>query len=323
MSTRGEPTRLSASPHQERSTARRGPLAALAVAVAGLTFLAFVPVLGNEFVSWDDDTLILNNPDFRGFELRHLRWMFSTMILGNYQPVTWLSFALDYTIWGLRPFGYHLTNLILHSLGAALFFFIARRMLRASCPLARGPAIDLAAAAAALLYSVHPLRVESVAWAVERKDVLSGFFLFACLLAYLRGIEAAARPVRRGWIVLSLVLFVLSLLSKVWGITFPLVLLILDTYPLKRFNPGERRARLVEKLPFIFLAGAAALTALYAQTNYATSVARLDVAGRFAQSAFGIVFYFAKMLLPLRLSPIYEHPLPFNPIASQDRKSVV
>lgn len=312
MQSRSEPYLTVKSNSQ--GSARRAT--AVALVVAATTLAAFIPALRNGFVNWDDDTLLLNNPDFRGFGPWYLRWMFSTTLLGNYQPVTWLSFAFDYSIWELRPFGYHLTNVILHAVDAAMFYFIARRMLRACNSSARGASIDIAAAAAALLYSVHPLRVESVAWITERKDVLSAFFLFGCLLAWLRSIDAGrARPLL--WRVLALALFGLSLLTKVWGITLPIILLILDAYPLGRLSRSTARRLVAEKWPFFLLAAAAAIGALFAQTTNVGSVAKASIAGRFAQAAWGIVFYLGKMLWPIPLSPIYEHPAPYNPFAMQ------
>ncbi len=284
--------------------------------VAAAAFVAFAPALRNDFVNWDDDTLLLNNPDFRGFGSWQLNWMFTTTLLGNYQPVTWLSFAVDHSIWGLRPLGYHLTNVIFHALGAGLFFFIARRVLRASHETTADSSLNFASAASALLYAVHPLRVESVAWITERKDVLSAFFLFGCVLLWFRSIDPGRA---RSWLwrTLSLLLFALSLLSKVWGITLPIVLLILDAYPLGRLTRGTIHRRLVEKWPYFLLAIAAAVGALFAQTTNVGSVANATVAGRFAQATWGIVFYLGKMIWPWPLSPIYEHPTPYNPFAMQ------
>src|SRR5262249_35682267 len=131
--------------------------------------------------------------------------------------------------------------------------------------------------------------------------------------AWLRSIDA--RPIHRGWYALSLILFALSLLSKVWGITFPLILLILDMYPLRRTMAASWRSLALEKLPFAILALAAAAMALSAQTTNIGSIANAGPAGRCAQAAFGLVYYLTKIIWPFPLSPIYEHPLPFNPCA--------
>src|SRR5262249_40847843 len=153
---------------------------------------------------------------------------------GHWQPLTWASFALDYTVWGLNPLGYHVGNLLMHATTALLFWFLLVALLRRAfgpVPAGRLPMLELAAAAGALFFAIHPLRAESVAWASERRDVLSGVFWVATLVAYVR--MAAARD-PRPWYVASLACFVLSLTAKAWGMTLPLVLLLLDVYPLRR-----------------------------------------------------------------------------------------
>ena len=145
--------------------------------IAFITFAAFLPALQNEFVNWDDGKNLLDNPHYRGLGWNQLRWMWTTFHMGHYIPLTWMTFGLDYLLWGMNPFGYHLGNLLLHATNAAVFYFVVRRILQSALP---GPfeqgqaALAVPAAFAALLFAIHPLRVESVAWATERRDVLSG-----------------------------------------------------------------------------------------------------------------------------------------------------
>src|SRR5262249_14791706 len=155
---------------------------------------------------------------------------FTTTLLGNYMPVTWLSYAVDYQFWGLRASGYHLSNNLLHAADAALFFWLALLLLRRSLPERSETARALGAAIAALVFAIHPLRAESVSWVTERKDVLAAFFLFLAVICYLKYATVARH--RRSLFAGSQVLLALSLLSKVWGMTMPLVLLVLDVYPL-------------------------------------------------------------------------------------------
>jgi len=160
----------------------------LGLVAALSTFTVFLPALGNGFIDWDDGSLLLRNPWYRGLGPANLAWMVTTVRMGHWMPLNWLSFGLDYEIWSLRPFGYHLTNMLLHAGGVAVFFAVARRLLRAAL-LPRGadiPWLDVGALAAALAWGIHPLRVESVAWVTERRDVLSGIFFLSSLLAYLR-----------------------------------------------------------------------------------------------------------------------------------------
>src|SRR5256885_14780277 len=164
----------------------------LPVLIALVTVVPFLPALDNQFVNWDDDDNLVENPQYRGLGWTHLRWMWTTSHIGHYAPLTWMTFGLDYIFWGLKPVGYHLTNLLLHATNAAVFYLVARRILGLALP---GPAqrgnVGLAASAAfaALLFAIHPLRVESVAWATERRGGLSGVFYLLALLVYLRAGE--------------------------------------------------------------------------------------------------------------------------------------
>src|SRR4029077_12245536 len=153
----------------------RGLLRCLpALLVALITFVAFSPALRNGFVNWDDLETLVENQNFRGFSWSHLLWMFTTFYQGHYQPLSWITFSLDYLLWGMEPFGYHLTNLLLHSANAVLFYFVSRRLLTIAAPVSSAVLTNLAAGFSALIFAIHPLRVESVAWATERRDVLSG-----------------------------------------------------------------------------------------------------------------------------------------------------
>ena len=154
-----------------------------------MTVVAFLPALSNDFVNWDDDRNLIDNPFYRGLGWTQLSWMFSTFHEGHYQPLSWLTFAIDYLIWGMNPVGYHLTNLVLHGANAVFFYFLARRLLYAAVPQARvvdSWRLRVSAGLAALLFAVHPLRVESVAWATERRDMLSALFFFGAIYFYLR-----------------------------------------------------------------------------------------------------------------------------------------
>lgn len=298
----------------------------LAAAVLVLALVPFLPALEAGFVNWDDPANVVENERWRGFSAEHLRWMFGTSFFGHWQPLTWLSYAVDHALWGLEPRGFHLTNLLLHALGAALFLGVVLEVLarvrsagRDGGPdAAHGPEgrtrLALCAAAGALFFAVHPLRVESVAWVTERRDVLSGVFWLGTVLAYLRAHRPGGPGRRRALLGLSLLLFALSLLSKAWGITLPLVLLLLDVLPLRRLRAGQpagERARvLLEKLPWALLAGGAALAAVRAQgeVDAAVGLEAHGVAARVAQAVYGLAFYVVRTVLPLGLSPLY--PLP-------------
>ena len=310
------------------------------VCVALVALVSFLPATRGEFLSWDDEQNFVSNPYFRGLGGTQLRWMWSTFLLGHYIPVSWMSLGLDYSVWGMNPFGYHLTNLLIHAANAVLVYFIARRVMRVSTGSDKDGAhgTSLVPAAAALLYAVHPLRVESVAWITERRDVLSGFFMLGSVLAYLRAVEQERTDRVAYWG--SVLLFTLAVLSKATVITLPAVLLILNVYPLRRLRVsvgrviGGRRV-LLQLLPYMLPAifgmvvsvvavhppylGRLGLTfmAPHQLTELAANVSaqnQFALPGKVAVSAFSLCFYLTKTILPIGLSPFYEMPRAIDPL---------
>jgi tetratricopeptide (TPR) repeat protein len=304
--------------------ARPGPAAwVIPALLVFVTVALFLPVLGNGFVDLDDDRTILQNLYYRGLGWTELRWMFTTFYMGHYQPLSWVTLGIDYLLWGMNPFGYHLTNIILHALNALVFYFLCLRLLSLSIPYgSKDFALRLCAGVAAVLFAIHPLRVESVVWATQRRDVLSGLFFLLTLLCYIKGTTAEAKEIYVKWMAVTLGFYILSLLSKAVGMTLPVVLLVLDIYPLRRLGEGEEKwfgpaARKVwlEKIPFVILAFAVAGVALLAQLETGTmeSLSNRGLLPRIAQASYGLVFYVWKTIMPLGLSPLYELPADFNP----------
>lgn len=289
-----------------------------------VTFAAFFPGLQNGFVNYDDRQNIYENPSFRGLGWDQIQWMFTTFHMAHYQPLSWLTFGLDYTVWGLRPFGYHLTNLLLHLTAALLFYFVSLRLLRSSAtPLqgdgGLGPRIG--AGAAALLFAVHPLRVESVVWITERRDVLSGSFFLLSILAYLHAIGRSGQE-RQRWLFGAVASHALSLFSKVLGVTLPAVLLLLDIYPLRRLPWDPRRWSekayapiLREKVPFALLSFVFAMIAPFAQVAAGSLewASGYGIGARIAIPLYGLAFYLWKTILPIGLSQFYALPRALDP----------
>ena len=300
--------------------------ATLCVFIAAAAIVPFLPAINAGLSNFDDVGVLKEANGYQGLGFENLRWMFSTTHMGHYQPLTWLSYALEFSIWGLEPRAFHTTNIVLHAFNAVLVFQVARRLITAALarPLPKSGgafAIDLGAAIAALLFAVHPLRVESVAWITERRDVLSSFFLLAALLAYLNAFPMkSTRPASLGWFVASVALLTLSLLSKAWGMTFFVVLVILDWYPLRRLawpplSPANRTV-LLQKLPFAALGIAFAIQAGRAQSSMPFVVRTLDqwgISARICQAAYGLCFYVEKLVAPFKLAALYELPARFNP----------
>ena len=277
-----------------------------------VTGAVFLPALRGEFLNWDDSVNFVANPHYRGLGSPQIRWMLGATLMGHYIPVTWLSFGLNYELGGMNPWGYHVGNLLLHAANATLVYLIARRLFAAArggdSPIGdtTGP-IMVASAFAALVWSIHPLRVESVAWITERRDVLCGLFFLLAVLAYLKGLEhgGSLRPV---WQALSLAAFAAALLSKAAAMPLPAVLFLLDLYPLRRGAGWKRLA--IEKLPYAVLATATAVVALIALPR-GTSVTSYELYGamsRVGMVAYSFIFYPIKFILPVRLSPMYELP---------------
>ena len=289
----------------------------MALTVAALTFAAFLPVRRNGFVSWDDDKNFLENPHFRGLGLEQLHWMWTTFHMGHYVPLSWMTLGADYSLWGMNPAGYHLTSLLLHAANAVIVYVLARTLLASSAREASSDTdvpVTLAAAFSALVFALHPLRVESVAWATERRDVLSGLFFFSSILIYVKSRGVPTRS-RGYWIAVAL--FVCALLSKATSMSLPAVFLILNVFPLKRLGgdagwttPQARRVY-VELVPFVMLAAATAVLSIVALHP----PEQLGFAAKLSVSFYSLAFYLWKTVLPFELSPLYELPQRVDPTA--------
>jgi tetratricopeptide (TPR) repeat protein len=294
---------------------------AIPVAVALVVFAASSPALLNTFVDWDDAILFRNNAGYRGLGWTQIRWMFTNVMMGHWVPLTWLTHGVDYVLWEMNPAGYHLVNLLFHAANAAVFFLIARRLLAAATALS-GVSLRVAGATAALFFGLHPLRAESVAWVTERRDVVSGLFFLLAVLAYLRA--ASSDDGRRRWkLAVSAGCFVLAFTAKSMVMTLPVVLVLLDIYPLRRLDGRwwrwrEEPARSVwkEKIPFVAIAAAGAVVAYYAQAanSFITSFSKVPWSSRPSIVAYGLWFYLSKTAMPSSLSPLYELPAEVDPL---------
>jgi hypothetical protein len=312
------------APAPTEATASVAAPAAISCLLFAVAFLLYLPSLEAGFAQLDDEPNLLTNERFRGFTWQNLAWMFGESHVGHYHPLTWLSFAVDHQLWGMSPWGYHLTNNLLHAAGTVVVFLVALALLQRGP--SRGARRDtVVAGCAALLYAVHPLRVESVTWLTERRDVLSGFFYWLSVLFYLRaaapGRAAGVASRRAAWAV-SLGACLLSTLAKAWGITLPAVLLLADVYlgrlrlawlplaPSAWARPATGARVLLEKVPFLALCAACALLAFRAQAESGamTPWERHGLVHRLVQSCYGVSFYLLKTLLPFDLSPLYEMP---------------
>ncbi len=288
---------------QPPDQARAGLVAAFLVAIC--TFAVFLPVLRNGFVNWDDPIYVGTQPG----SLWTALWQVHPS--GNWHPLATLSHRLDLLVWGHHPRGHHLTSIVLHALNAGLMVLLAEALLRARRQAAPTRGALIALSLAALAWSVHPLRVESVAWVSERKDLLCGFFYLLGLRAYLRDAGTTTRPwYARGSYWRTVACFVAALLSKPMAVSFPLVLLLLDWFPLARTERQGLRKLIAEKLPLFGLSLAAGLVAVHAQGAAGAFRALDDVPGttRVLVALQAIGGYVGKLLWPSPLLPYYSYP---------------
>ena len=254
--------------------------------------LVFSRAIGNDFVNYDDPVYVTENPRVQaGLTPEGIRWALTTGAAANWHPLTWISHMVDWSVFEEDPHGHHAVSVVWHALNAILVFVLFRRLTNA---------FWLSAFSAAL-FAWHPLRVESVAWIAERKDLLSGFFGLFALWAYV----VYAQQHRAKWYTGSaLGTFALGLLAKPMLVTLPLIMLLLDIWPLQRFHSAPR----LEKLPFFLLAAASCAITLTVQ-HAGGSISRvLPLRARIANAFVAVLGYLEKFVWPNDLAVLYPHP---------------
>lgn len=260
-------------------------------AILFVTLFTYLPSLKNDWTNWDDPTYVTENPALIGHNWSSLLCEPFSL---NYHPVTMISLGIDHAVWGADAFGYHLTNLLWHLLATALVFFLVRRL---------APARTwFTAIFAALLFGIHPLHVESVAWISERKDVLYVSFFLAGLLSYLQYLKKLDNK----WLGITFICFVLSVLSKAMAVVFPVILLLIDWY---RADRPLRGRVLLEKIPFLLVSLLFGLMAVRIQSQGA--IADMETFGlyqRLSFAAYGFVFYLIKAVVPFQMATFYPYP---------------
>lgn len=281
--------------------------------IISIVFLCFYKVLGHQFV-WDDRVNFVENPHFRGLDLSNLKWMFTTWIDANFHPILWVTFGIDYILWEMNPAGYHLTNLVIHALNTVLVFFLILSFIWPQKPYEPfQPPFEIKAAAfvGALFFGIHPLRVEPVSWLSARGDLLCCFFYLPAIMAYLEMVKnEETASIKKKWLIITLSFFIFSLLSRALVVTLPVVLLILDIYPLSRFQWQKpvlqsNKKILYEKIPFLILSLATGVLALSAKRESMASIMDHNLLHRFMQAIVSVMHYPWKTLVPISLSPLY------------------
>ena len=265
-----------------------------------LVFLIFGRTCWFGFVDYDDDQYFYSNPHVKaGLTWSGLTWSFQTGYANNWHPLTWLSLMLDAQLFGTGAAGPHLTNVILHAANAVLLFLLLKRLTGASW----------LSAFVAAVFAIHPLRVESVAWVSERKDVLSGLFFMLTLLMYVRYVERIPTPKARVSYSLALLFFALGLMSKPMLVTLPFVLLLVDWWPLKRFEFSTISRLVMEKLPFFLLSVASSVVTVFEQRETIRSIVSFPLVDRLGNALVVYVTYLVQMFWPENLAAFYPYHL--------------
>jgi protein O-mannosyl-transferase len=287
---------------------------AICAALIAITWAVFGQTVGHEFVNFDDPIYVSENDHVRaGLSWQGVAWAFTHVHSHNWHPLTTISHMLDCQLFGLKPGAHHFVNVLLHSATAALLFFLLAQF-RGSPSSPQDEAVRLAdrtgaigsSAFVAAVFAIHPLHVESVAWISERKDVLSGLFFVLTLLAYF---YYTRKPNIGRYLSVS-ILFACGLMSKPMLVTFPVVLLLLDYWPLKRLSGSSARRVLIEKIPLVILSIASAVGTLVAQ-NEGIGLVRLEVlplTWRITNALVACLVYIWQMIWPANLVLAYHHP---------------
>ncbi|MGO9614109.1 MAG: tetratricopeptide repeat protein [Dissulfurispiraceae bacterium] len=292
----------------------------VAFLVALITGLLYLPTLKNGFVNWDDERYVFENDHIRSLDFTFLKWSFTSFYASNWHPLTWMSHAFDYALWGLNPTGHHLSSVVLHCINTFLVCVVIINLMRAdksaepSLPAAGGKLLTrslIVGGLTGLLFGIHPIHVESVAWVAERKDVLSACFELLSVICYIGyvGRQRDGKPLI--YYFASLCCFVLALMSKPMAITLPIILVIMDVYPFRRLDCDRgskgRKKVILEKIPFFIFSLLGAILTLMAQQagGAMRSLEVLPLLVRIGIAVRGVCFYLLKIIFPTELYPLY------------------
>ncbi len=265
-----------------------------------LIIAIYWPVTGNQFVAYDDQLYVTENPNvLAGLSWQGVYWAFTSLAVANWHPVTWLSHQLDVTLFGLNSGAHHAMNLLLHVANTLLLVFLLVRL----------TGTFWRSALVAALFALHPMHVESVAWVAERKDLLCAFFFLLTLHAYLRYVQKA----RIRDLMPVILFFALSLMAKPMSVTLPFILLLLDWWPLRRIGTVQLRIIILEKAPIVLLSVASCIIAMLAQQagGAVIAVAKLSILERLSNALSSYMLYLWQMVWPHDLALLY--PLPATP----------
>jgi len=260
-----------------------------------LTSAVYIRMVNHDFINWDCDKLIYQNDDIKKLDIDHIKKIFSTFYVQMYQPVATLTYAVEYKFFGTNPKIYHLDNMFLHIINSILVLLLIFRL----------TGNNMISFLTAILFAIHPMHVESVAWASERKDLVYTFFYLISLLYYLAYLK---KGYHIKYLLLSLLFFVFSLLSKSAAVTLPLVLILLDLYHERKLTIRNN----LDKIPFLLLSIAFGIITLYSQLVFEAPKELYENQAAFDRlfiASYSLVFYFYKVFLPINLSALHPFPI--------------
>ena len=296
------------------------------IAIAVATIAVYWDIVHHQFLQWDDMLYIHNNKHIHSLGADNLYWMFTNYNVGNWHPLTWLTLAIDFAIWGYNPVAFKFVNVFIHIFNSILVYFLTYSILQLAQRNyhANGNGLfsritkselSIASLLTALLFAIHPQHVESVSWIAERKEVLCGLFFLATILAYLKHKASD----NKNWLAISTIMFFCALMAKPMAVTIPLVLILIDIYPLKVINKAATfkqniKLLLGNKLIFFLLSACVALITLFTQRHGIQGSEYLSLDSRLINACMATILYIYKFFWPANLSPFYPfHPWSIEP----------
>ncbi len=289
---------------------------AVFIVISLLVIISYSDAIGFGILSWDSHKYIIENECIHGLGFSNINCIFSEIYFSNWHPLTSISYAIEYELFGDNPKIYHVTNIFLHISNCFLIYLIAKKVYIYNG--ISDQQLIVAAFISAILFAVHPQHVESVAWIAERKGLLSTLFFLFSILFYFDYVKNGNKKRKIKYFSLSVIAFILSLLSKSIAITMPVLLLLVDIFPLNRIDFSQSlkivinkfKLLVVEKSPFIFFSVAMIFVTIFAQADGGAiiSVDKIGFFTRIVNAIYSVFFYLGKWIIPFQLSPYYTFP---------------
>jgi tetratricopeptide (TPR) repeat protein len=302
------------------------PITGILVTIILVT-VAYSNIAGHQFLNWDDIDYILKNERIKSFSIDNIMWMFGDFSMANWHPLTWLSYAFNYALWAKNPLAYKITNIVIHTINSILVYAVTLQIIThiknnfhcstaSRFSLLTTKELQYASIITAIMFGVHPIHVESVTWISERKDVLYSLFFLLTVYFYIKHRESDND---RKWLLTSIFMFLFSLMSKPMSVTTPLILILIDIYPLNTLRnkstlKESAKSLLANKITFFLLALLVSIITLLTQSAGIQGAERLAIDSRIINASMSILQYVYHFFWPVNLSTFYSfHPWSTDP----------